>query len=169
MDLELKEISDVYDEYTLEWNLYIAELYHRLKIDKEEVADCDSCDVRDTSPKMTNPAVIKRMYRDIAHHVHPDKNADDEDMARLMRYATKAKESNDMIALMDMCDDLGIDTPKLRDSHLKYIEDDISSKQHQIDNMKNSNQWVWSTSDAMKKKLIESSIVKQLTDQNTST
>ena len=81
-----------------------------------------------------------------------------------MRQASRAKESGDLISLMSMCDDLGIKTPKLRQSHVKYIEQDIRNKETQIKQMKLSDAWIWYHSDEQKKDIIHKMLIKSLTE-----
>ena len=115
-------------------------------------------------PKKKLPGVVKHMYRDIAKEVHPDKNRDtDEDTERLMRQATRAKDSGDLISLMNMCEDLGLKTPNLREGHLKFIERDIANKEKEIHSMRTSDAWIWYHADELQKKKFEEVLIKALT------
>ena len=59
-------------------------------------------------------------------------NQDDEDAARLMRQATEAKNNDDLITLLDICDDLDIDKPSLNKNHIKIIEKNVKKKEERM-------------------------------------
>ena len=168
IDLELQEVREVFEKCKSEWNSYVARVTAEVK--PGQPAKTCPMDQKQKNNKIkhkskkSQPGVIKQMYRDIAKQVHPDKNiGSEEDMERFMRQASRAKENGDMISLMNMCDDLGIKTPKLRQSHIKYVEQDISNKEKQIKQMKLSDAWIWYHSDDNKKQLIHKILVDSLT------
>jgi hypothetical protein len=101
------------------------------------------------------------MYRDIAKRVHPDLNEDDEDMARLMRHATEAKNKDDLITLLDICDDLDIDKPQIDDRHIRLIEKNIKSKENEIVSIKKTDAWIWHHADDGGKSQFETAILKK--------
>ena len=168
IDLELQEVKEIFEKCKSEWMSYVARVTAQEKPQQREQPCPIGKDQKHTKikhkPKKNQPGVVKQMYRDIAKQVHPDKNlGSEEDMERLMRQASRAKESGDLISLMGMCDDLGIKTPKLRQTHIKYIEQDIRNKETQIKQMKLTDAWIWYHSDEQKKAIIHKMVIKSLT------
>ena len=164
VDLELQEVKDVYTTCVSEWNSYVARISGENNIKQPDT----TCNVKlpekeASKPKKQQPGVVKHMYREIARKVHPDKTrSNDEDNERLMRQATRAKESGDLISLLDMCDDLGLDTPDLRIGHVKYIEKLIEKKETEITKMKQSDAWIWYHADEAGKEKIKKLLIKAL-------
>ena len=105
--------------------------------------------------------IFKEMYRDIAKIAHPDLNRDDEDMNRLMKQATEAKNKDDLITLLDICDDLDIEKPTIDDNHIKIIENNIKSKENEIAAIKKSDPWIWHHADEEKRGQIEIVIIEK--------
>ena len=168
VDLELQEVKDIFAKCHSEWNSYVSRVSAENNI-SNTVKQCNmkeeqKKDKRKVKPKKKLPGVVKHMYRDIAKEVHPDKNRDaDEDTERLMRQATRAKDSGDLISLMNMCEDLGLKTPNLREGHLKFIENDIKTKAREIHTMRSSDAWIWFHADEANKLKIEEMLIKALT------
>lgn len=167
VDLELQEVKEIFSTCKSEWNSYVARVYSENNVLKpaaeKTTKKCKISSENKVKPKKEQPAVIKHMYRDIAKQVHPDKTNKDEESERLMRQATRAKESGDLISLFDMCDSLGLDTPNLRDGHLKYIEKTIQTKEAEIKQMKNSDAWIWYHANDKVKAKIKQMLIDSLT------
>jgi len=165
IDLELQEVKEIYQECSVEWKSHVARLSGEHGVNsKDEDVKLNKCVKPTVSPKKKQPGVIMNMYRDIAKVVHPDVcDTVDQDSDRLMRQASKAKECGDMITLMNICDDLGIKTPSLRDTHLKYIQSDIDRKEVEMKQMKRSDAWIWYHSDEVMRLKIDDMIIKSLT------
>lgn len=60
-----------------------------------------------------------------------------------MRHATKAKNSDDLVTMLDICDTLDINSPPLSAEHIKIIENNIKKKEEGINRLKNSDPWVY--------------------------
>lgn len=166
VDLELQEVKEIFSTCKVEWNSYVARVYSENNALKpgaqENTKKCKVPSKTKIKPKKSQPSVIKHMYRDIAKQVHPDKTNSDKESERLMRQATRAKESGDLISLFDMCDNLGLDTPNLRDGHIKYIESSIQSKEEEIKHIKSTDAWLWYHANDEVKAKIEQMIIDSL-------
>ena len=82
-------------------------------------------------------------------------------MSRLMRHATEAKNKDDLITLLDICDDLDIDKPAIEKNHIKIIEKNIKSKENEIAAIKKSDAWVWRHAEPHEKTQLEMAILKK--------
>ena len=117
LNLELEEVKEIYNHYNTQWIQYIVSLEktHRIEIfqrpdeKKEKSSKKDSdMDRVDLKRDRKQDEIFKTLYRDIAIQAHPDKTFGDEDKARLMRQATRAKNKDDLMTMLDICDTLDI-------------------------------------------------------------
>ena len=105
---------------------------------------------------------FKDLYRKIAKKTHPDKTEDNEDSARILKKAMKAKDEHDLFALFDICDDLNIESPKVTKNHIKLLENTIKDKEEQISAIQKLDAWIWHESVDLVKKQIEQKILEFL-------
>lgn len=170
LTLELEEVKEILHECNANWMEYLYHLQneHDIKIFKENSKKCKKNENRCLNEDIKvnkkhdkkQDKIFKDMYRDIAKVAHPDLNEDDEDMTRLMRHATEAKNKDDLITLLDICDDLDIDKPTIDDNHIKIIEKNIKSKENEIAAIKRSDAWIWHHADEDRRVTLEKAIVK---------
>ena len=171
LTLELEEVKEIMHECNAEWmeylyhlqNQYDIEIYREIseKVKKNE-SRCLNKDIKVNKKHDKNQdKIFKSMYRDIAKRAHPDLNEDDEVMARIMRHATEAKNKDDLITLLDICDDLDIDKPKINDNHIKIIENNIKSKENEIAAIKKTDAWIWRHADSSGRSQLEKAIIKK--------
>ena len=73
--------------------------------------------------------------------------------------ATAAKNNDDLITLLDICDDLDIDKPSLNKNHIKIIERNVKKKEESIQAIRNTDSWIWYYADEDRRKKIEKSIL----------
>ena len=147
--------------------LYTLESEHDITIFKKEkentvkYSDRGLNDEIKIDPKKDKkqPKIFKDVYRDIAKIAHPDVNQNDDDATRLMRQATAAKNNDDLITLLDICDDLDIDKPSLNKNHIKIIERSVKKKEESIQAIRNTDSWIWYYADEDRRKKIEKSIL----------
>lgn len=170
LTLELEEVKGMLHICNAKWMkyLYTLEREHDITIFKENKEKTPKCSDRglndeikiDVKKDRKQAKIFKDVYRDIAKITHPDVNQDDEDAARLMRQATEAKNNDDLITLLDICDDLDIDKPSLNKNHIKIIEKNVKKKEEQINAVKNTDSWIWYHADESHQKRIQNQILK---------
>ena len=171
LTLELEEVKGQLHVCNAKWMEYLYSLQnqHDITIFKQNTKKTPECEDRclndeikiDPKKDRKQSKIFKDVYRDIAKITHPDVNPDDEDAARLMRQATEAKNNDDLITLLDICDDLDIEKPTLNKNHVKIIEKNIKKKEENINAIKNTDAWVWYHADEKKLKQIEKTILNK--------
>ena len=171
LTLELEEVKEIMHECNAEWMEYLYHLQNQYDIEifkekskktKKDESRCLNEDIKvNVKHDKKQDKIFKNMYRDIAKIAHPDLNEDDEDMARLMRHATEAKNKDDLITLLDICDDLDIERPAIDDKHIKIIEKNVKSKENEIAAIKKSDPWIWHHADEPEKTQLEKAIVSR--------
>jgi hypothetical protein len=176
LTLELEEVKDAFQQYLPDFNAYLVSLEQTYKI---QIFNKKAKKIKKSSKKNQDDEIVnlkrdkkqadifKTLYRDIAREAHPDKTGDDKDKTRLMRQATRAKNSDDLMTLLDICDVLDVDTPSLDDEHIKIIEKNVKHREDDINRHKNLDAWIWGDAtdrgDDKKLKAIEKAIVKRFT------
>lgn len=172
LTLELEEVKTdltVYQQeftrylYTLQSEHDISILTEKSKKSSEEVKEGEEDEALlgvDIKRDRKQDKLFKVLYNQICNITHPDKTNGDAGMTRLFRFATKAKNDNNLMDIIDLCEDLSIDIPELEEEHILIIERNVKSIQEKINNVKNQDAWIWSTADASGKKKIEKNIVK---------
>lgn len=165
--LEYQEVKDQFEVYKTDFHerlVYLSK-QHKTSVFKESEKKIK----KKSEPKLNTktdkkqPKIFKDLYRDIAKAAHPDKTGDDADKSRLLRQATTAKNSNDLITLLDICDDLNIDTPDITDEHVSILENNITSTENSIKAIQKSDAWIWGAADDTLKRQYEHMIFTPLT------
>ena len=174
LNLELEEVKETFTHYNAKWYEYLVSLEQTYKIEifprsekKVEKSSKKDSDLEKINLKRDRKQdeLFKTLYRDIAKQAHPDKNNNDPDKVRLLRHATRAKNTDDLITMLDICDTLEIDTPTLSAHHIEIIEKNIKTKEEQINCIKNQDPWVYGEAheneNDKKLKAIEKAVVKR--------
>lgn len=148
--LEHEEVTEQYEEYRQLFHerlVYLSK-QHKTPVFKEKTKKVEkkSNTVVNTKTDKKQPKIFKDLYRDIAKMSHPDVTGDDKDKSRLMRQATRAKNSGDLIALLDICDDLDIPPPDITDEHLEILEKNVASIENKMRSVYKMDAWVWGES-----------------------
>lgn len=158
LTVELQEVKENLNVFKEQFTKYITNLEqtHKIQIFNREttIPEKNSKKVKkNNKPVIDN--VINDMYKQIANHTHPDKTGGDDVMTCMFREAGEAKEHNDIITLIDICNDVGVDTPELEDRHYTMIESNITRVETQITNIKNSDAYVWGVADEQQRQKLE--------------
>ena len=168
LTLEHEEVKQALHQYEAEFKAYLISLEQTYKI---EIFPNKTEKVEKSSEKIPPPEeidlkhdrkqdeIFKNLYRDVVKVTHPDKTGDDPDSTRIMRQATRAKNSDDLATLIDICDALEIDTPELEDHHLEIIEKNIKKREEEINRLKNMDAWKYCTGDEKYKTRLEKAII----------
>ena len=154
LSLKIRYVTLEYQEVTEQHELYKHQFHDRLVYlckkhktsifnEKAKKIEKSSEPVVNTKTDKKQHKIFKDLYRDIAKATHPDKTGDDVDKRRLLRHATQAKNSNDLITLIDICDDLDIETPQFNEEHVEILESNIASTENKIKAIQKSDAWVW--------------------------
>lgn len=109
----------------------------------------------------TDP-LIKILYRDIMKHTHPDKVGDDPKMKKIHQQASDHKNDNNVIGILDICDQLEIKIPNLDKKYYTMIDEEIDEIQQQIDKIKKSDSYTWGVADEETKKKYKQAILDKL-------
>ena len=170
LTIEMEEVKDDLLVYQGQFHKYLISLEkkHEIQIFKESSKKIEkSCNRQDEDivplddkRDKKQDEIFKETYREIAIKAHPDKNNGDEDMAKVFRRATRAKNDSDLMSMIDICVDLDIPVPDLDDDHFQILELNIKKVQERINGLKNLDAYVWATADDTLQKKIEKNILK---------
>ena len=90
---------------------------------------------------------IKILYRGVMKKTHPDLIKNDTKLLQMNLLANQYKNENNMLGMLDLCDQLGVKIPNLNKQHYDMMQQDIQDLQDQIEQIKKSHSYVWGTSD----------------------
>jgi len=139
------------------------EIKERTGEDPEEEKQEDKEGPKTTSQKIPNPddlpesqsaaknadPEVKSMFKKIASRCHPDKLQDlpegfeKEKKEELYQRARKALESNDLLLLADIAQDLGLEIPELSEAQLKLTEQKIIAIKKELQMIESTLVWHW--------------------------
>lgn len=136
------ELKQIYDERTKQYQLNQfddVESEEDLNVDeKEEDLNVDEKDPR-----------LKNIYRNIVKKTHPDKVGDD-DLKNIYIESTKFYESNDIVSLYRICDNLRIEYD-FDDNDYSAIQNKIQNIKRKIQFLESTFTWMWLNADTNKK------------------
>ena len=176
LNLEIEEVKSLLTDYSSQFMSYIYTLQreHNIAIIPLPGKKCkktSNCKIEEevrVDPKRDRKQneIFKDLYRQVAQVSHPDKTQKDKDKERLFRQATIAKNHDDLITQLDICDDLDINKPDLDDNHIKIIEKNIKKKEEEINRLKKSDAWVWGTADEKGRRRLEKVIIQRFKNKS---
>lgn len=170
LTLELEEVKQNLHQYEAEFKAYLISLEqtHKIEIFPKKTKKVEKKSEKNDQLEKINlkhdrkqDEIFKNLYRDVVMVTHPDKTGDDPDLTRVMRQATRAKNSDDLATLLDICDALEIDTPELDDKHFEIIEKNIKKREEEINRLKNMDAWQYCTGDEKFKSRMEKAIINK--------
>ena len=130
LKLDLDEISDEHSKLVSKFEKEFVEV-----LPKEEPKP-DTVKVKEKKESIPND--FKKIYKETAKQLHPDKGGDEE----LFKELNSRYNSNDLLGVVDFAFDNNIDI-KLSDDDLKYLLKSITFLESQIDNKKTTLAYVW--------------------------
>lgn len=136
------------------------------KVEKVEKS-CENDVKLDKKRDSKQNQLFRDLYNQIAVQTHPDKTGDNQDRSGLFRKATRAKNDNDLMTIIDMCGSLDIEVPDLSEDHIDIIEKNIKQLQSKINSHKNMDAYIWGVADEKKRDVIERAIVNRYKTQST--
>ena len=118
------------------------------KVTNQKIPDPDDLAENQSADKNADPEV-KKMFKKIASQCHPDKLQDlpegfeKEKKEELYQKARKALESNDLLLLADIAQDLGLEMPELSEAQLKLTEQKIVAIKKELQMIESTLVWHW--------------------------
>lgn len=118
------------------------------KVTNQKIPDPDDLAENQSADKNADPEV-KKMFKKIASQCHPDKLQDlpegfeKEKKEELYQKARKALESNDLLLLADIAQDLGLEIPELSEAQLKLTEQKIVAIKKELQMIESTLVWHW--------------------------
>tara|TARA_R100001082_G_scaffold110403_1_gene90256 strand:- start:230 stop:931 length:702 start_codon:yes stop_codon:yes gene_type:complete len=111
-------------------------------------------------PKVDKDAELKKLFRRIAEHTHPDKakanGFSDREVSRMLNLfirAKEAQESGNWYILYSIAIELGLEIDDPTEEEIEWIEEDIKGTLAQIANLANLTAWHWYLGDEGAKKM----------------
>jgi len=89
---------------------------------------------------------MKKLYRDIASLIHPDKNPGEEKVVLFQKAATAYRE-DDFAELLNIADDIGLKVPALTKKDLKLLEKSIHNVRTTLETKKQTFGWQWANAE----------------------
>jgi len=108
---------------------------------------------------------VKKMFKKIASQCHPDKLQDMDDgfekrkKEQLYLKARQALESNDILIMADVANELGVEVPEITEAQLKQTEQKIIDIKRELSMIESTAVWHWFFTEDPNKK---DQILKQL-------
>ena len=167
---DLEEVKDDLAAYQLQFNKYLISLEKTFNLqifkkatqkEKNQKNSCEDDIKIDKKRDKKQDQLFRDLYNQIAVQTHPDKTGDDQDRSSLFRKATRAKNDNDLMTMIDMCGSLDIDVPELTQDQMDIVEKNIKQLQSKINSHKNTDAYVWGVADDKKRSMIERAIINR--------
>lgn len=162
LTIELQEVKDEFVVYQRQFNEYINSLEqtHQIRISDKKQKKCEKKSHDTPKPKKTKlNNCIKNMYKQVAQKTHPDKTDNDPVKQKMFRQAKQALDRDNLMGMIDLFLDLGIEPPELTKDQLELLEYNIKQVQQHISGVKNQDAYVWATSSTSARKEIEQRIL----------
>jgi hypothetical protein len=84
---------------------------------------------------------LKNLYREIAKSTHPDKN-NQENLHEVYLSAQQAYESNDLVQILSICENLKIDY-EITNEEVQLIREQIQTKRKRVEFLESTYTWKW--------------------------
>jgi len=149
---EITMIDAINDEYLSEFLSQVDEIAREKNLKRNELPTPKTGDgvseEKEIHVNNNMPEDIKKVYRQIVIKTHPDKNLDKtdtekEELARIFERATKAFDETNILELLKICKELGIDGFEINSNHLEIIKKRMSQLNDILDSVKGSVVYVW--------------------------
>jgi hypothetical protein len=156
LKFELEEVEETLEGYMVDWNKYFGK-YFRRQNDEVWVNE-ETGEIRHEEPeskedfkpnrkaRRAKPSRLKKLYKEISKHTHPDKGGDPE----LFKKVQEVYEDEDLIELLKYAGLYKVDFEVEEDDEA-IIEKSCTEFQNKIETHKNSMAWAYFTGDKNKK------------------
>ena len=136
LSLELDEIKEEHSELSNEFELLFADY-----IPKEEVTEEQAIEDAKKQPKKKKLNIsdsTKKVYKDVAKELHPDKGGNEDDFKEL----NERYKKNDLLGVVSLAAERGIDF-ELSDEDTLHLKESIQQIESQISHYKTTLAYVW--------------------------
>jgi hypothetical protein len=166
LTLELQEVQEEFSVFRRQFSEYIVTLEqtHNIHIfDRQTTIQKKSCEKvkKNQNKRDSDDDTIKQMYKQVAQLTHPDKTQDDLEKSAMFRQAKRAVDSNDLMGMLCLCDDLELETPQLTKQHQQTIEDNIKQIELKIKSIKSQDAYAWGVAEQAARDNMEQAILSK--------
>lgn len=161
---ELEETQMIFEDSLQTFTKDFSEYFEKKTFDAKK-EDSVVKDVEYDIPK----EVVNKVFKKIATKTHPDKLVSDkysdeqrDDLVELYKEAQKSVESKDWSRVVEIADELDIDTSDVVNDDSDYIEISIGTIESKIKNLKQTYAWIWAHTQEQHKESVKKEIVKSL-------
>ncbi len=161
---ELEETQMIFEDSLQTFTKDFSEYFEKKTFDAKG-EDSVVKDVEYDIPK----EVVNKVFKKIATKTHPDKLVSDkysdkqrDDLVELYKEAQKSVESKDWSRVVEIADELDIDTSDVVTDDSDYIEISIGTIESKIKNLKQTYAWIWAHTQEEHKVNVKKEIVKSL-------
>ena len=144
---ELEDSRDFYNQAAKEIDRRFKEEYPSEDISNFQASNSphqieEASDNKQPSPK------LKSIFKKIALKAHPDRllgipKEEAEKKEKLFTSATNALENSELLILMEIAEELGIETPELSQEEIEAIEKKINDIKEEINRIQSTVIWKW--------------------------
>lgn len=99
--------------------------------------------------KRDRPGKVKRLYKKLATHLHPDRGGSDERFQMLK----DSYNNNDLIELLSLASEFDIEY-EVDESDEETFKKNLNSIESEINRMKDTLAWLWSTGDLVQRRFV---------------
>lgn len=148
---EQEDIKEYSEEEAEQNNNQQEEVIHEEQVKNEDSPETQSAE------KSADPEV-KKMFKKIALQCHPDKLGELEDgfekkkKEELYNKARQALESNDVVLMADVANELGVEVPEITVDQLKQTEQKIIAIKSELHHIESTLVWHWFFTEDSEKK-----------------
>jgi hypothetical protein len=156
---ELEEVEEKNTDYASEFREFFAHEMRLLNPEPQISSDVPNEEDIHIEPELTDEELkshnqskgMKTLYRKIIEKTHPDKIGN-EDHREEFQQATEAYKDNNAAELINIADDLGLETPELDEETIEGYKKGIDIVSNKVKHTTDTFSWVWGEADTEEKK-----------------
>ena len=156
---ELEEVEEKNTDYITEFREFFAHETRLLNPEPQISSDVPNEEDIHIEPELTDEELkshnqskgMKALYRKIIENTHPDKIGN-EDHREEFQQATEAYKDNNAAELINIADDLGLETPELDEETIEGYKRGIDIVSNKVKHTTDTFSWVWGEADTEEKK-----------------
>ena len=150
ISIDEQEYDDIDSKYSQQFNIDFEEeqkfLSRKPKIHILNVKDEDESSMPEAKYSIDIPqSILKKIHRELIRKKHPDLNQTEEDHGDFKKIQ-KAYEQKDVGLLIEFAIKNNVDV-ELEEEHLDEIEKQLTEKEQELNEKKNTVRWIWCSSD----------------------
>ena len=147
LSLELDEIKEEHSELAAEFESLFSDY-----IPKDEVTEEQAIEEAKKKPKKEKVNIsdsTKKVYKDVAKELHPDKGGKEDDFKEL----NERYKKNDLLGVVSLAAERGIDF-ELSEDDLQHLTESINQIESQIHHYKTTVAYVWKYGNALQRQSV---------------